>query len=365
MSSKISSDIKNESIDKDIIEMNNQNMLDQTDDKPSKDNDIKSGDIKSGEVKSGDVKRTPETPRMLKQVSDQPAVFALHGMSYKQAKTALIALKKNILSKRIMMNILVQYYTKIDRTFKYIQTFLSVTSAGCAALAKFYPNAEPNNTILLVATIGTVVCLRLRTIFNVERHRHQARDQILAYSSLFDKIDNEFNDSVKTESYGIVVELINKEYNNIAKYDPEIDSITYEKYKKICKENKIPINDEISEFKALLSETEQSDLASAVPFHTIDIGDKKDDKDNIITPKLNRDNTQHPAERVIDTRGSKSPGQNTVERGQNTENRGQTEKNKINILKRLDTSHIDVKQEVNIKADLKYSLDRLQRLDED
>lgn len=340
-------DIKNESIDKDIIELNNQNMLDQadssSDDHSSKDNDNK----------PVETKRTPETPRMLKQVSDQTALFALHGMTYKQAKVALIAIKKNILSKRIMMNILVQYYTKIDRTFKYVQTFLSITSAGCAALAKFYPNAEPNNTILLVATIGTVVCLRLRTIFNVERHRHQARDQILAYSSLFDKIDNEFNDSVKTESYGIVVELINKEYNNIAKYDPEIDSITYEKYKKICKENKIPINDEISEFKALLSETEQSDLASAVsvPSHTIDIGnkedDKKDDKDNVITPKLNRDNTQNTA----DTRGSKSPGQ--------------TEKNKINILKRLDTSHIDVKQEVNIKADLKYSLDRLQRLDED
>lgn len=263
-------------------------------------------------------------------------------------KQQINELRKLIIKKKIMLGIMIDDYSLLDRRFRYVHTGL----ASLIPLISFVDETVSGNTdrttITTIILSGVVAgMIKISNTLKFGKMVTIAQQQTVKYKQLYQRVEREMNkpDS-KRETEESFIYWVNREYNNVEMADPDLTDNMKKKFIAICKEKGIPYDEDLDALTSLIAETTHELVQVVVEKVTDDVAPdakKEENKPNA------EDNTTQPTSPTSPVQ----PTQPTQHRRQSTM-RPRTTSDEIDR-----TQYKETMQKFNSTEDMRWALDRL------
>lgn len=168
---------------------------------------------------------------------------------------AINDVKKSILKKKVLLNIIIESYSWYDRIFRYIHIGFALTAPSISFIDQLVTgNVEATSTATLV--IGSVVAgmIKLKDYLKFDKLKDQAKHQTVKYHQLYQRIEKEMRKPHTTkEAEEEFISWINRELVIIESDDPDIPQSLKQKYIELCKAKGIPYDEDLDELTKLFN----------------------------------------------------------------------------------------------------------------
>lgn len=154
--------------------------------------------------------------------------------------------KKTILKKKVLLNIVIEYYSWYDRWYRFFQMLVALA----APAVSFTDSISDSDSIKRNTTtfLGVIVIfmIKLKEYFKFDRLKDQGKQQTVKYAQLYDRIEREMQKTIETrQNPEEFIAWISRELSIIGFDDPDVQTKLKKKYDQICKENGIPSDDDL------------------------------------------------------------------------------------------------------------------------
>jgi hypothetical protein len=176
----------------------------------------------------------------------------------KEGLIAIRDIKKNILKKKIALNILIDNYSKYDRLFRYIHLFIAIVTPIINFLAEVSPdNTSTYTTMALVLSIIVAGLIKVKEMIKYDKVKEQAKQQTVKYQQLFQRIERELrsheNSGQREEEF---ITWISRELSIIEIDDIDLPPSMKLQYIEICKTHGIPYDDDLDQLVELMAKAD-------------------------------------------------------------------------------------------------------------
>ncbi len=185
-------------------------------------------------------------------------------------------IKKNILMKKILLNFLIDKYSKYDMYYRYLHILIGVFTIVVTAINQI--TKKSTTPSLILSTLFTMM-LKIKEYLKFDKHKEISKHQALRYAQLYDTIEKEMFEMTYLSTEEFLVQL-NRDFMNIQNSDPDISYRDKQNFKIYCQKNNIPFKDDTEIYINLINEDTQVSLKTyRKKYETIDI--------NLAIAKLN------------------------------------------------------------------------------
>lgn len=163
--------------------------------------------------------------------------------------TRIKEIKKAILKKKILLSIVIENYTRLNKIFKYLHMTIALSTP---AISLF----DSNVTLILSSIVAGMI--KLKDYLKFDKIRELAKQQTIKYEQLYQRIERELNK--KEDDRQIEDEFIywiTREFNHIELADPEVSHGIKKKFIDKCQELKIPYDEDIELLQILIKTDDQ------------------------------------------------------------------------------------------------------------
>lgn len=181
-------------------------------------------------------------------------------MSANWTKSGLVTInniKKSILKKKILLNIIIDSYSKYDKIFRYCHITIATITPLLLVISKIvqeFTNDDENATLILSSIVA--IMIKVKDYLKFDKIKDTAKQQTIKYEQLFQRIEREMMKPVdKRQNEEELIYWINREYSNIEMTDPDISRSIKDKYIHFCKDNNIPYNEDLNVLQELITST--------------------------------------------------------------------------------------------------------------
>jgi hypothetical protein len=181
-------------------------------------------------------------------------------MSANWTKSGLVTInniKKSILKKKILLNIIIDNYSKYDKIFRYCHITIAAVTPLLLVISKIvqeFTNNDENATLILSSIVA--IMIKAKDYLKFDKIKDIAKQQTIKYEQLFQRIEREMmKPADKRQNEEELIYWINREYSNIEMTDPDISRSIKDKYMHFCKENNIPCNEDLNVLQELITST--------------------------------------------------------------------------------------------------------------
>ena len=166
----------------------------------------------------------------------------------------IFQIKKNILKKKVFLNLMIDSYGRWSKIFKYAQ--ISIASlVPLISLINYTNNNDAVHGIEIITGVISAGMIKFKDYFKADKVKEQAKEQTLRYTKLYDVIERELlKPDSKKQAEDEFIYWVNREYNNTEMMDPEPTYNDKINYIKICKDKNIPYDDDLDELQKILDE---------------------------------------------------------------------------------------------------------------
>jgi len=172
----------------------------------------------------------------------------------KKSNTLINDIKRTILMKKIMLNFMIDNYSKYDKLFRYCHMSIAALTPTIATINKLAStNEEQSNTVTLILSSLVAAMIKIKDYLKFDKIKDVAKQQTIKYEQLYQRIEREMLKSIdKRQTEGDFIYWINREFNNIEISDPDLSQSLKQKYIKFCKDNHIPFDNDIDSLQILI-----------------------------------------------------------------------------------------------------------------
>jgi hypothetical protein len=158
-------------------------------------------------------------------------------------------IKKLILTKKIMLNILIDRYSFLENLLKWGHTLIAFITPFMATLEVIIGSDNKIiGTITIIFSCIVAGMIKVREYLEYDKIRDLSKSQTVKYRQLYSKIIKEENKKQLDD----FIYWMNQEYNNIELTDPEFTVKEREIFRNICKEKGIPYDNDINTLELLV-----------------------------------------------------------------------------------------------------------------
>lgn len=185
--------------------------------------------------------------------------------------TRIKEIKKAILKKKILLSIVIENYTRLNKIFKYLHMTIALSTP---AISLF----DSNVTLILSSIVAGMI--KLKDYLKFDKIRELAKQQTIKYEQLYQRIERELT---KKESDRQIedefIYWITREFNHIELADPEVSHGIKKKFIEKCQQLKIPYDEDLELLQILIKTDDQQ---------------HQDPKDNTVQqPQSNKQEPDH------------------------------------------------------------------------
>jgi hypothetical protein len=172
----------------------------------------------------------------------------------KKSNTLINDIKRTILMKKIMLNFMIDNYSKYDKLFRYCHMSIAALTPTIATINKLAStNEEQSNTVTLILSSLVAAMIKIKDYLKFDKIKDVAKQQTIKYEQLYQRIEREMLKSIdKRQTEDDFIYWINREFNNIEISDPDLSQSLKQKYIKFCKDNHIPFDNDIDSLQILI-----------------------------------------------------------------------------------------------------------------
>lgn len=138
-----------------------------------------------------------------------------------------IVLAKQILERKILLNLMVQKYKYYDVWLSRFYNIASASTALIATLGKVIDGFSSASILLITSSIISLTLTKIRDIFKLNTLVNRCKEQLVKYETLYQKI--------LTITTDIQVESIKESLSSLKDFDVEIDHDVLIKFQDECK----------------------------------------------------------------------------------------------------------------------------------
>lgn len=183
----------------------------------------------------------------------------------KKSNIIINNIKRTILMKKIMLNFMIDNYSKYDKIFRYVHMSIAALTPTIATINTIAAtNENQSNTVTLILSSLVAAMIKIKDYLKFDKIKDLAKQQTIKYEQLYQKIEREMLKSPdKRQTEEDFIYWINREFNNIEISDPDISQSLKHKYIKFCKDNNIPFDNDIDSLQILIhNQNEQNNPAT-------------------------------------------------------------------------------------------------------
>lgn len=163
--------------------------------------------------------------------------------------TRIKEIKKAILKKKILLSIVIENYTRLNKIFKYLHMTIALSTP---AISLF----DSNVTLILSSIVAGMI--KLKDYLKFDKIRELAKQQTIKYEQLYQRIERELT---KKESDRQIedefIYWITREFNHIELADPEVSHGIKKKFIEKCQQLKIPYDEDLELLQILIKTDDQ------------------------------------------------------------------------------------------------------------
>ena len=169
--------------------------------------------------------------------------------------TAINEIKKSILRKKIILNIIIESYAKHDRIFRYIHMFLALTAPIISFIGQMsVGSTDQTSTSSLIISSIVAGMIKLKDFLKYDKTKELAKQQVIKYGQLLQRIDHEMRKpSTKRQNEEEFLYWINREFASLEVSDPDLPHRLKNKYIDLCKEKGIPYDEDINMLSIMIN----------------------------------------------------------------------------------------------------------------
>lgn len=175
----------------------------------------------------------------------------------KKSNIIINNIKRTILMKKIMLNFIIDNYSRYDKLFRYCHISIAALTPTIATINKLVStNEDQANTVTLILSSLVAAMIKIKDYLKFDKIKETAKQQTIKYEQLYQRIEREMLKSIdRRQSEEDFIYWINREFNNIEISDPDISQSLKNKYIKFCKDNNIPFDNDIDSLQILIHNT--------------------------------------------------------------------------------------------------------------
>ena len=173
---------------------------------------------------------------------------------------AIKDIKKTVLKRKIILNIIIDSSAWYDRIFRYSHMTIALVSPIIAFVDQLVNgNVERTSTAVLVLSSIVAGMIKLKEYLKFDKLKDQAKQQSVKYNQLVQRIDRELRKTTKQDEEAFI-SWITRELSIIEVDDPDITTKVKEKFIALCKEKGIPYDEDIAALEDLFRGRNTSDI---------------------------------------------------------------------------------------------------------
>ncbi len=155
-----------------------------------------------------------------------------------------IVLAKQILERKILLNLMIQKYKKYDVWLSRFYNLASGSTALIATLGKLVDGFSSASTLLIASSIISLTITKIRDIFKFNTLVNRCKEQLVKYDTLYQKIL-----TITTDPQ---VQSIKESLSSLKDFDVEIDHEVLIDFQNECKKYGIKsASDDVEKLKTL------------------------------------------------------------------------------------------------------------------
>lgn len=177
--------------------------------------------------------------------------------------TAINEIKQAVLRKKIILSMIIDYYSKYDKIFRYLHMTLAISTPIIAFVDQLVNNSiEQTTTTTTVLSTIVAGMIKLKDYLKFDKTKDLAKQQTIKYGQLYARIDREIRKPNESrQNVEDFIYWINREFANLEIADPDLPNSLKEQYILLCKENDISYSDDLSILATLNKTTHIQQLA--------------------------------------------------------------------------------------------------------
>jgi hypothetical protein len=165
-------------------------------------------------------------------------------------------LKKEILTKKIMLSFIIDNYAWYEKVFKYSQHLVTFSIPIISAVQTISNDSSNivSGAVLVLSSIAAGM-IRIKDYVTYDKLREVAKQQTVKYEQLYTKIEREMiktDNQYKTEDD--LIYYLDSSFRTVEVSDPELTHSMRRKFLDVCKEKNIPIQSDVDILGSILIE---------------------------------------------------------------------------------------------------------------
>ena len=171
------------------------------------------------------------------------------------AEVAIVDIKKTILKKKVLLNIIIESYSWYDKAIKYVHMFLAVTTPLVIYVDQIVAT-EPSSTAAIVVSSIVAGMIKLKEYLKFTKTKDQAKQQTVKYQQLYQRIEREMRKNDGKQNEEDFISWVNRELSIIEIDDPDVPQSLRKIFIATCKEKGIPYDEDLEALGELFKHVE-------------------------------------------------------------------------------------------------------------
>ena len=160
------------------------------------------------------------------------------------ADIAVNDIKKNILKKKVLLNIIIESYSWYDKAVKYVHMFLAIATPLVIYADQITASQQSSTAAIVVSSIVAGM-IKLKEYLKFTKTKDQAKQQTVKYQQLYQRIEREMRKNNGKQDAEDFISWVNRELSIIEIDDPDVPQSLRKVFIAVCKEKNIPYDEDL------------------------------------------------------------------------------------------------------------------------
>ena len=195
------------------------------------------------------------------------------------AISAINDIKKNILKKKVLLNIIIESYSWYDKAVKYVHMFLAVATPVVIYVDQITASDQSSTAAIVVSAVVAGM-IKLKEYLKFTKTKDQAKQQTVKYQQLFQRIEREMRKNDGKQNEEDFISWVNRELSIIEIDDPDVPQSLKKIFIATCQEKGIPYDEDLEALSELFGSATVKDVSMPA------VKGKKIEDDKVKTPEV-------------------------------------------------------------------------------
>jgi hypothetical protein len=170
------------------------------------------------------------------------------------ALDAINDIKKTILKKKVLLNIIIESYSWYDKVFRYVHMMIAV-GTPLISFTEQMVSASTERTSTIVVILSSVVAgmIKLKEYLKFTKLKDQSKQQSVKYQQLYQRIEREMRKQTGKQNEEDFISWVSRELSIIEVDDPDVPQRLKKVFIDVCKEKGIPYDEDLAALDELFS----------------------------------------------------------------------------------------------------------------